>query len=436
MRPDGYGSRSYQAYVLAILTLIYACNFVDRQLLVILQEPIKHDLRLTDTELGLLSGFSFALFYVSCGIPIARLADRTSRRTVIFAAVTVWSVMTTLCGLALSYVQLLLARIGVAVGEAGGSPPAHSMISDIFPPTRRATALSVYSVGVHIGILTAFLLGGRLAAHFGWHTAFLVVGPPGIILAFILRLTVREPTRGAAQPDAAAPRDGGTRPLGETLALLWSRRSFRHIALVAGVQGLLVYGIGNWLASFFLRSFPIKIGELSMWLALAVGLGGACGTLLGGFATDRLGSKDKRWYLWIPLLGVAIALPTLITILTTANLSTALVLSFVFNCAINLYLAPIFAISHGLVDARTRALVSSILFFLSNLIGLGAGPMIIGILSDRFAALGSMNSLRDAMLIIGTVACLWGSVHYLLAAKALNGDLAKAPGQTRWGLVV
>lgn len=428
MRSDGYGSRSYQGYVLAILTLVYACNFIDRQLLVILQEPIKKDLGLSDTQLGLLSGFSFALFYVTCGIPIARLADRASRRTVIFAAITVWSVMTTVCGLAVSYTQLLLARIGVAVGEAGGSPPAHSMISDIFPPARRATALSVYSVGVHIGILAGFVLGGRLAEYFGWRTAFLVVGPPGIILGCVLWFTVREPIRGATQPSQVAARDGAPRPLGETLALLWSLRSFRHIALVAGVQGLLVYGIGNWLASFFLRSYPIKIGELSMWLALAVGLGGACGTLLGGFATDRLGAKDKRWYLWVPLVGVAVALPTLITILTTGNLLLALLLSFVFIGAINLYLAPMFAISHGLVDARTRALVSSILFFLSNLIGLGAGPTLIGFLSDRFAASGNMNSLRDAMLIIGTLACLWVSVHYLLAAKALNKDVANAPG--------
>lgn len=422
MRREGYGSPPYQAYVLAILTLVYACNFIDRQLLVILQEPIKKDLGLSDTQLGLLSGFSFAIFYVTCGIPIARLADRTSRRTVIFAAVTVWSVMTALCGLAANFVQLLMARIGVAVGESGGSPPAHSMISDIFPPARRATALSVYSVGVHIGILAGFLLGGRLAEHFGWRTAFLVVGPPGIILACLLRLTVREPARGGAQPDQAAQR-----PLGETLAQLWSLRSFRHIAMVAGVQGLLVYGVGNWFASFFLRSFPIKIGELSMWLALAVGLGGACGTLLGGFATDRLGTKDKRWYLWIPLLGVAVALPTLITILTTGNLPLALALAFVFNGAINLYLAPIFAVSHGLVDGRSRALVSSILFFLSNLIGLGAGPTLVGFLSDRFTAAGNLHSLRDAMLILGTVACLWGAVHYLLAARALNADAAKAP---------
>lgn len=421
MRPDGYAAPAYRMYVLAILTLIYACNFIDRQLIVILQEPLKAELKLSDTQLGLLSGFAFAIFYVTCGIPIARLADRSSRRTVIVAAVTVWSAMTTVCGLAQNFAQLLLARIGVAVGEAGGSPPAHSMLSDIFPPARRATALSVYSVGVHIGILSGFLLGGTLAQHFGWRTAFLVVGPPGILLALILRFTVREPVRSLT-PEA--PSD--MLPLREALALLWSRRAFRHIALVVGVQGLLIYGIGNWQASYFLRTFHVPIGELSPWLAFAVGVGGACGTLLGGFATDRLGARDRRWYLRVPLLGVVAALPILVGMLTSTNMMLALALCFLFNCAIALYLGPLFAISHGLVDTRMRALVSSLLFFMTNLIGLGAGPTLVGFLSDRFAAAGDAHALRDAMLILGTLACLWGGIHYFLAARALPGDLARA----------
>ena len=238
-----YTQPFYRYYVLAVLTVVYVFNFVDRQLLVILQEPIKAELNLSDTQLGLLTGFAFALFYVICGIPIARWADKGNRRTIIALALTIWSVMTAMCGLAANYTHLLLARVGVGVGEAGGSPPAHSMISDIFKPKNRALALSVYSIGIYIGILIGFAAGGFLADAFSWRLAFFVVGIPGVALALLVLLTVREPIRGWSEGDTKAIEPAP--PIGDVARLLWSRISFRHIALGASMQAFIIHGIGH-----------------------------------------------------------------------------------------------------------------------------------------------------------------------------------------------
>ena len=220
--PTGDYSPAYRRFVLVMLTIVYGFNFIDRQILVILQEPIKQEMGLSDAQLGLLSGFTFAVIYVTAGIPIAYLADRSNRRNIIALALTVWSGMTALSGLAQNYAQLLLARIGVGLGEAGGSPPAHSMISDYFPPERRATALSFYSTGIYVGVLMGYAFGGLLAATFGWRTAFLVVGLPGIALAALLLLLVREPRRGRWDGNGGVPEQAS---LAETLALLRHRRS-------------------------------------------------------------------------------------------------------------------------------------------------------------------------------------------------------------------
>ena len=283
--PSAYERPAYRWGVLALLTVVYSFNFIDRQLLVILQESIKTEMGLSDKQLGLLSGFSFAIFYVSFGIPIARLADQGTRRSIVAVALAVWSGMTALSGLAQNYMQLLLARIGVAVGEAGGSPPAHAIISDIFEGERRATALAIYSMGINIGVLLGFLLGGWINEFYGWRMAFIVVGLPGVALAVILRLVVAEPVRGLAEgkqfSDAAPP------PFKDTLALLWSRPSFRHLSIACGLHAFITYGAGNFLPSLFLRLHEISTGELGTWLALASVSGGA-GTFLGGYLSDKL----------------------------------------------------------------------------------------------------------------------------------------------------
>src|SRR5579864_8202605 len=243
--------RLYQNYVLGMLTMVYVFNFIDRQVLVILQESIKKELHLSDTQLGLLSGFTFAIFYVTLGIPIARLADKGNRRNVVTISLAIWSMMTTFSGLAGNFLQLLLARIGVGVGEAGGSPPAHAMISDYFPPEKRSTALSVYSTGIYFGVLIGFLMGGYLNQHLGWRTAFFVLGIPGILFSLLFYVTVKEPRRGAT--DVGEPLAKETFSLVQVLQLLYSKKTFVYLALATGLHAFCIYGLFNWEPSFLAR---------------------------------------------------------------------------------------------------------------------------------------------------------------------------------------
>lgn len=418
-----YSSGIYRYYVLAILTVVYVFNFIDRQLLVILQEPIKKELDLSDTQLGLLTGFAFALFYVICGIPIARWADKGVRRNIIALALTVWSIMTALCGLAGNYVHLMLARIGVGVGEAGGSPPAHSMISDIFPPKNRALALSVYSIGIYIGMLVGFSVGGWLADAFNWRLAFFVVGIPGVALAALLYFTVKEPIRGWSEGKASQPVDAP--PIMAVAKLLWTRVSFRHIAIAASLQAFLIYGIGNWLPSYFQRDYGLSLTTVGTWMALTAGFGGGFGSFFGGWLSDKLGARDVRWYLWTPAMLTFLIVPVISVALTSGNALVALILTAPFNFLTAAYLGAVIAVSHSLVTTQMRALTSAVLFFVINLIGLGLGPLIVGAMSDAFKANGMASPLATAMLICGVVGALWACTHYLLAAKSIRQDIAK-----------
>ncbi|MEM1434565.1 MAG: MFS transporter [Pseudomonadota bacterium] len=421
--PGAYERGNYRYFVLGLLTLVYSFNFIDRQLLVILQESIKQEMLLSDKQLGLLSGFSFAIFYVSFGIPIARLADVGSRRTIVATALAVWSGMTAVSGLAQNYVQLLLARIGVAVGEAGGSPPAHAMISDIFEGKRRATALAIYSTGINIGVLFGFLLGGWINEFYGWRTAFIVVGIPGVVLAVILRLLVAEPVRGLAEGrtvETAAP------PFLVTLKLLWSRPSFRHLSIACGLHAFITYGAGNFLPSLFLRLHEIETGELGTWLALA-SVSGALGTFLGGYLSDRLGARDRRWYQWVPALTTILTIPFTVFIYSTDHTYLALALNFVPAVFFAAYLAPNLAVTHSLVGLQMRALASAILLFVLNLVGLGFGPLFIGWVSDLLEPSLGLESIRYAMLYVIPVVSIWSTVHYLLAARHVRADLERAP---------
>ena len=418
-----YTQPFYRYYVLAVLTVVYVFNFVDRQLLVILQEPIKAELNLSDTQLGLLTGFAFALFYVICGIPIARWADKGNRRTIIALALTIWSVMTAMCGLAANYTHLLLARVGVGVGEAGGSPPAPSMISDIFKPKNRALALSVYSIGIYIGILIGFAAGGFLADAFSWRLAFFVVGIPGVALALLVLLTVREPIRGWSEGDTKAVEPAP--PIGDVARLLWSRISFRHIALAASMQAFIIYGIGNWLPSYFLRTYELDIGTIGAWMALTTGFGGGLGSFCGGWMADKFGAKDVRWYLWVPAILTSLLVPVQLAILLSGEVYFALIMTAPFHFLSAAYLGAVLAVSHNLVNGRMRAMTSAVLFFVLNLIGLGLGPVIVGFLSDVFTRNGMVAPLGTAMLICGTVAAIWSVTHYILAANKVREDIAR-----------
>ena len=414
-------SAGYKRFVLVMLTIVYAFNFIDRQILVILQEPIKADMGLSDTQLGLLSGFSFALVYVTAGIPIAYWADRGNRRNILCLSLTVWSGMTAVSGLVANYGQLLLARIGVGLGEAGGSPPAHSMISDYFRPENRGTALSFYSTGIYMGILLGFLFGGVIAEAFGWRMAFFVVGVPGVIFAIVLRFTVREPQRGRW--------DQGSEPehkpsLSDTLDVLRRRRSFWYIALGCALSAYVGYGNGNFFPSFLMRNHGMGLAEVGVVLALVSGLAGAIGTFLGGYLSDRYGSVDKRWYLWIPMAGIAVSFPPYIYLLLTeskSGLLTAMAITSVLN---TLYLGPSIAMSHALVPPAMRALTSAILLFVLNMIGLGLGPFLTGLSSDLLQPAYGEQSLRYSMLITAQVKLL-SVLMFFQGARYLIHDLAQ-----------
>jgi predicted MFS family arabinose efflux permease len=402
-----------------MLTVAYMFNFIDRQILVILQEPIKQDMDLSDAQLGLLSGFSFAMVYITAGIPIAYWADRGNRRNIIALAVSVWSGMTALSGFAGNYTQLLLARIGVGIGEAGGSPPSHSMISDYYPPEVRARAFGIYSAGLHFGVLVGFVAGGFISEAFGWRAAFMAVGIPGIVFAMIFILTVKEPMRGQWESRGRAVH---IPTLGETLRVLASYRSFWYLATGTGLTAFVGYGNGNFTPSFLIRSHGFSLGELGLLLALLGGGGGMVGTLLGGFLADRFGTLDKRWYLWIPAIAGSLALPLAFPYLLSDDTPLVIVLLFVVTILVNTYLGPCLAISHTLVPPAMRALTSAILFFVLNLIGLGLGPLTVGVLSDFFSARYGDDGLRYAMLVVGIIGSL-GVVMFLLAAKNLPRDL-------------
>ncbi len=418
-----YATHRSAYYALGTLTVVYSFNFIDRQLLAILQESIKADLSLSDSQLGLLTGFAFAAFYVTAGIPIARWADNGNRRNIVALSLFIWSFMTAISGLVHNFVQLLMARIGVGIGEAGGSPPSHSIISDIFPPERRASALGFYSTGVSWGILFGFLAGGWLNEFFGWRVAFMVVGVPGILLAILVRTTMAEPVRGQSENRAAS---ADPIPFLEVVATLWNSRAFRNLAFAAGLNAFCGYSAANWTASFFIRSHAMNTGELGTWLALILGAGGAIGVFGGGLLADALAPRDKRWYVWLPVIAGLVSIPFMIGVYTADSAYIALAFAIVPGILSNVYLGNTIATTHGLVGLRMRTMSSAILFLVINVIGLGLGPWTIGVVSDLLQPSLGTESLRYAMLYILPVVMFWSVCHFYLSSRSLREDLAAA----------
>jgi MFS family permease len=411
----------YPNFVLGMLTFVYVFNFVDRQLLIILQESIKKELHLSDTQLGLLSGLTFALFYVSLGIPISRLADRTNRKNTIAASLGLWSLMTACSGMSRNFIQLLLARIGVGVGEAGGSPPAHAMISDYFAPSKRSTALAIYSSGIYVGILIGFLMGGYLNQHLGWRMAFFVVGLPGVIFSLLFYFLVKEPVKGSTDSERGEQKQ--TTTLWQVLKLLYSNKVFVVLAFATGLHVFCIYGLLNWTPSFLSRIHHLKSSEIGGLLGPILGIGGALGSFLGGYLTDRFGKTDKTLYLRIPAYAIiisiffaagAIFLPDKFLSISCFGICAALQ---------SMYLGPSIAVAHSLVPAYMRSLTSAVLFFVLNLIGLGCGPLMVGIISDWLTPSFGTESLRWGMSIIIIVG-IASVALFFVAAKKLKLHLA------------
>ncbi len=409
-------------YALGVLFVVYVFNFLDRSILGILAQPIKDDLHLSDTQMGFLGGVAFAIFYTFVGIPIARLADKTVRRSLLSVCLALWSGMTVVCGFATSFVYLLLARIGVSIGEAGGSPPSHSMISDLFPENRRATALSIYALGIPVGAMLGSLLGGVLNDEYGWRMAFIIVGAPGIALALVVRFTVAEPVRGASE--VATHVKSEAPPAMAVFKLLWTKKSFRYMALGAALHAFVGNGVGYWFPSFLIRTHGLDTTTVGIWL-FYLGFAGMAGTFLGGYLCDRFGKRDSRWYLWLPAAATLIAVPFQYWVYTGEDWQLALLLANVSTFLGAFYLGPSFALTQNLVGLRMRALAASVLLFITNLIGLGLGPQLTGIISDvyqSFTDLG-IDSLRWAMVTV-LVLNVVSTIFYLFAAKYLRDDLA------------
>ena len=415
----GVFSPAVRNYALGVLVVVYTFNFIDRQILSILLEPIKQDLGLSDSALGMLTGFAFALFYATLGIPIARFADRSNRRNLIAWALAIWSAMTAVSGLAQNFWHLLLARIGVGVGEAGCSPPAHSMLADYFPTENRATALGIYSLGIPFGILFGFIAGGWLNEFFGWRVAFFIVGVPGLLLAILVRFTLREPPRGMAEGRVA---DEEQPTIMETFRFLWSKRSFRHMAVGGGLTAFVGYGVITWVPSFLIRSYGMTTGDVGTYLGLILGIPGGIGIALGGYLADRYGARNTRWYLWIVSVALIASTPLFFGVYLSNTAFASLMFLILPILLGNFYQATTFSQTQGLVSLRMRSVAAAVLLFILNMIGLGAGPQAVGILSDILQPSYGDESLRYALLILSTVQ-IWAAYHYYQAGKSLKDDL-------------
>ncbi|MFA7555263.1 MAG: MFS transporter [Spongiibacteraceae bacterium] len=412
-------SPGYSRYVLFILMLTYTCSYLDRYVLSVLIEPIKADLGVSDTQLGLLGGFAFALLYTVAGIPIARLADRGNRRTIIAVGVTAWSIMTVACGLVKNFPQLVLARVGVGLGEAACTPPSHSLIADYFPPEKRATALSIYIMAIPVGVMLGFLAGGWIAHFFDWRTAFIVVGAPGLILAVLVRYTIDEPQRGRLDKQARAQAEIS---LVEALRFVATNRALILIQIGGAFYALSGYGISFWIAPFFSRVHHLQLQELATWLAIGAFFGGIVGAYMAGRFADYAGRKGLHWYVLTPVIALILGLPLTVLMIFTDSPVLALCLfvmqQFVFSC----YGGPIYAAMQFIVPAKMRALIVAIHLFILNLIGLGMGPLLIGIMNDAFTPhYGEAGAIRLSLLAV-TLSSVVTLIAFTMAARLLQRD--------------
>lgn len=411
----------YRNYVLFILTCGYVLNFVDRQIMTILLEPIKAEFGASDTQMGLISGLAFALFYATLGVPVARLADRWSRRNVLAISMATWSAVTAACGTAGSFWQLALLRVGVGIGEAGGTPPSQSLLTDYFPKERRALAQGVLATAPNIGVLVGLFGGALIAEAFGWRTVFFVFGVPGVGLALLLFFTVKEPIKVKPQGLEA------DRSMMSAVSGIVRLPSFFLIALGVGFAAIPGYGLGVWSPSFLVRVHGMSLVDAGLWLGIIGLSGGTVGTIVSGVLADRLALRDNRWQLWIPAVGLMVALPlqalfllwpaSAVFTIAGKTAPVALVfmgLSSVFAC---FWIAPSYAAVQNLVPSHWRTQASALLLLVFNLLGLGLGPLLVGMLSDELASFGAA-SVRWALLSslsMGYVAitCYWfGAAKY------------------------
>ena len=422
-------SVTYRWYVVGVLALVYAVNVMDRALVNILQEEIKHDLGLTDSQLGMLTGLAFAAFYATLAVPIARFADRSNRVFLLCACLALWSLMTAGCGIAMGFVTLLLFRMGVGVGEAGGYPPSAAAISDYFRKERRATALAIFGLGAPLGGTLGLFAAGWLHDLVGWRGAFIAAGAFGLLLAPFILFTVREPQRGVSDdPEDAV---GGSTPpsLLQVAGVLWRLKTIRYLYLANMFHGFALYAHGAWAPPFYARSFGMETSQVAYWLGF-LSIFGAIGTFAGGVLADRLGKRDPRWRIWILALASTLMVPFAIAQFLAPTWILSLAFAVVPALLLTFFVAPTIAMGQTLVLPHMRATTAAIMLMMYNIFGLGLGPLVVGMLSDFLVKNLGMGpeSLRYAV-IAGMLVEVITVGFYLLSARALPRDLARDRNQ-------
>lgn len=432
-------SAAYRRYAMFLLLLICIINYLDRQVVYILGEPIKEELQLADWQLGLLSGLAFGLLYTFLGLPIARLAERANRPLIIASATGVWSVFTVACAYVTSFNQLLLARVGVGVGEAGCTPPAHSLIVDTAPPEKRSSALAFYGMGPPLGGLLGMAFGGLIADAYGWRTAFLLAGAPGLLFAALAAITLVEPRKRLAQ--AAEQIREKTPSMVATLKYLWSKESYRFMAVAQVLKVFIQLGYAPFLASFYLRNHTQEleteaaslgatfgydlgaIGLLGLVLGLSNGLSGALGVWFGGVMADRFGTRDARNYVRIPAIAAIVAIPVFVTGMLADSVLVSLLLISLHGFIASIWYGPAFAAAYSVSPGNMRATNSALLLFLGNLFGLGLAPLGVGIISDVLGAtMGAGEGLRWALVTLSMIGFLTAWLYWR-SGRTLREDM-------------
>lgn len=414
----------YRNYVLAILFLGYALNAMDRGILGLLIEPIRNEFGASDTQLGFLGGIAFAIFYSVFGIPIAAWADRSNRKNILALAVFIWSGMTALCGMAINFLMLVLTRIGTAIGEAGGTPPSHSLIADYFPLSKRATAISIYMTAIPVGTMIGSLLGGWGNEFFGWRVTFILAGLPGIILAPIIYLSVREPPRGMADQSTAREKSGvSSMSIFDAFKFMWQHKSFRHLSLANALHSMVIYAAATFNPAFLMRSHEFGSGDVGTLFAILSGFG-ILGTFFGGFLADRLNVKygNPRWYFWICGVTVLLTAPFHLTAYLMPDIWYVIPAFFIAVILSNVFFGPSYAMTQALASLRMRALAASVMLFIQTMIGYNLGPLLTGIVSDSLAPTAGENSLRYALAFIALFE-IWSAIHYFYGSRYLRADL-------------
>ncbi|MFC4311617.1 spinster family MFS transporter [Steroidobacter flavus] len=408
----------YVWYVIGLLSLVNVFNYMDRMALAILSPFVRRDLHLSDTQLGLLVGLAFAVFYALCGVPVARLADRGNRRNIVAGALVVWSSMTALCGGAQNFLQLFLARVGVGAGEAGGLPPAQSMICDYVPLKGRSAAFALHSLGIYVGTMIGMALAGWLAEVIGWRMTFVVLGLPGVALAIFLRFSVREPARGCFE----AVTDDGAPSLRETFRILWQCATYRFLVLFDVVNGFVQYGLNQWLPSYYAREFAVSLSEVGLRLGIALGVGAGIGLLLGGLFANKLTRRNLSLPLLVGATTTLCAVPPAFGALFSASVSTSVSLLFLTALLWSVSNAPVIAAVYSVVRPRIRATAGAVAIFLTSVLGFGLGPFSVGLLSDLLAPAFGVEALRYALLVPVSFIPIMAAALFL-AARSLRSDL-------------